>query len=97
MKQVVIPVGKRLLIKRKAAESKTASGIIIPEIAQKKEFKGTVVGVGAEVQEIKVGDEVQYAEHAMPTPMEHEGVEHLLLQAGDVFAIIRYEYDYTYI
>ena len=91
MKQIVIPVGKRLLIKRKAAESKTASGIIIAELAHKKEFKGTVIGVGAEVKEIKVGDEVQYAEHAMPTPMEHEGVEHLLLQAGDVFAIIRYE------
>ena len=56
-----------------------------------RDSKGTVVGVGAEVEEIKVGDEVQYAEHAMPTPMEHEGVEHLLLQAGDVFAIIRYE------
>ena len=38
MKQVVIPVGKRILIKRKASVTKTASGIIIPEVAQKKEF-----------------------------------------------------------
>tara|TARA_R110002020_G_scaffold107192_2_gene249135 strand:+ start:23072 stop:23347 length:276 start_codon:yes stop_codon:yes gene_type:complete len=91
MKQVVIPVGKRILIKRKASVTKTASGIIIPEVAQKKEFKGTVVGIGAEVEEIKIGDEVQYADHAMPTKMEHEGVEHLLLNQGDVFAIIRYE------
>ena len=91
MKQTVIPVGRRLLIKRKLAETKTASGLIIPEIAQKKEFKGTVVGVGQDITEIKIGDVVQYAEHAMPTPMEHEGVEHLLLQEGDVFAIVRYE------
>jgi chaperonin GroES len=91
MKQLIIPVGRRLLIKRKSAETKTASGIIIPEIAQKKEFKGEVVGVGQEVTEIKIGDVVQYAEHAMPTPMQHEGSEHLLLQEGDVFAIIRYE------
>tara|TARA_Y100000361_G_scaffold138427_1_gene140607 strand:- start:613 stop:888 length:276 start_codon:yes stop_codon:yes gene_type:complete len=91
MKQVVIPVGKKLLIKQKLAETKTASGIIIPEIAQKKEYKGTVVGVGAEVKEIKVGDVVQYADYAMPTPMEHDGEEHLLVQSGDVFAIIRYE------
>jgi chaperonin GroES len=91
MKQTVIPVGRRLLIKRKSAETKTASGLIIPEIAQKKEFKGTVVGVGQDITEIKIGDVVQYAEHAMPTPMEHEGVEHLLLQEGDVFAIVRYE------
>ena len=91
MKQLIIPVGRRLLIKRKSAETTTASGIIIPELAQKKEFKGEVVGVGQEVTEIKIGDVVQYAEHAMPTPMEHEGSEHLLLQEGDVFAIIRYE------
>ena len=49
---------------------------------KKKEYEGTVVGIGAEVE---------YAEHAMPTPMKHEGEEHILLQAGDVFAIIRYE------
>ena len=90
-KQIIIPVGKRLLIKRHTAESKTAGGIIIPEVAQKKEYKGTVVGIGAEVEEISIGDVVQYAEHAMPTPMKHEGEEHLLLQAGDVFAIIRDE------
>ncbi len=90
-KQIIVPVGKRLLIKRQTAETKTAGGLIIPEIAQKKEFKGTVVGIGAEVEEIQIGDVVQYAEHAMPTPMKHEGEEHLLLQAGDVFAIIRYE------
>tara|TARA_R110002012_G_scaffold259902_1_gene441524 strand:- start:6420 stop:6695 length:276 start_codon:yes stop_codon:yes gene_type:complete len=87
----VIPVGKKLLLKKWKAVTKTASGIIIPEIAQKKEYKGTVVGVGQEVKEIKVGDIVQYADYAMPTPMEHEGEEHLLVQSGDVFAIIRDE------
>ena len=90
-KQIIIPVGKRLLIAGALQISKAAGGIIIPEVAQKKEYKGTVVGIGAEVEEISIGDVVQYAEHAMPTPMKHEGEEHLLLQAGDVFAIIRYE------
>jgi|TARA_R100000742_G_C4277888_1_gene100131 chaperonin GroES len=87
----VIPVGKKLLLKKWKVATKTASGIIIPEIAQKKEYKGTVVGVGAEVKEIKIGDIVQYADYAMPTPMEHEGEEHLLVQSGDVFAILRDE------
>jgi|TARA_R110002020_G_scaffold75935_3_gene192928 chaperonin GroES len=87
----VIPVGKKLLLKKWKVETKTASGIIIPEIAQKKEFKGTVVGKGKDVHEIEVGDIVQYAEHAMPTPMMHQNVEHLLVQEGDVFAIVRYD------
>ena len=91
MSMTVIPVGKTLLLKKWKVETKTASGIIIPEIAQKKEFKGTVVGKGKDVHEIEVGDIVQYAEHAMPTPMMHQNVEHLLVQEGDVFAIVRYD------
>tara|TARA_R110002012_G_scaffold252001_1_gene429981 strand:+ start:742 stop:1017 length:276 start_codon:yes stop_codon:yes gene_type:complete len=91
MAQKIIPVGSKLLLKKWKVETKTAGGLIIPEIAQKKEFKGTVVGVGQEVKEIKVGDIVQYADYAMPTPMKHDNEEHLLVQAGDVFAIIRDE------
>jgi chaperonin GroES len=91
MAEKIIPVGQKLLIKEIKAASKTASGIIIPEIAQKITFRGEVIGVGDSVKEIKIGDIVQYAEHAMPTPMKHDGQEHLLLQAGDVYAIIRDE------
>jgi chaperonin GroES len=89
--QIVVPVGKKLLIKEIKAEVKTASGIIIPTIAQKVTYKGTVVGVGLGIDEISVGDIVQYAEHAMPTPMTHQGEEHLLVQEGDIYAIVRYE------
>jgi chaperonin GroES len=91
MAEKIIPVGQKLLIKEIKAASKTASGLIIPEIAQKITFRGEVIGVGDSVKEIKIGDIVQYAEHAMPTPMKHDGQEHLLLQAGDVYAIIRDE------
>ena len=50
-----------------------------------------VVPVGMKLLTIEIGDTVQYADHAMPTPMKHNGEEHLLLQLGDVYAIIRYE------
>ena len=91
MAEKIIPVGQKLLIKEIKAASKTASGLIIPEMAQKITFRGEGVGIGDSVKEIKIGDIVQYAEHAMPTPMKHDGQEHLLLQAGDVYAIIRDE------
>ena len=91
MAEKINPVGQKLLIKEIKAASKTASGLIIPEIAQKITFRGKVIGIGDSVKEIKIGDIVQYAEHAMPTPMKHDGEEHLLLQAGDVYAIIRDE------
>ena len=43
--QVVVPVGMKLLIKEIKAESKTASGIILPEMARKQTFQGLVVGL----------------------------------------------------
>ena len=95
--QVVVPVGMKLLIKEIKPKTKTASGLYLPEVAQKQTYQGTVIGRGDEVTEISIGDVVQYADHAMPTPMQHHNEEHLLLQVGDVYAIIRYEQDYTYI
>lgn len=88
MSQKVIPVGKKILIKQKKAATKTKTGLYLPEVAQKKEYKGTVVGIGQSVEEIKVGDVVQYTEHCLPTRMQHEEEEHLLIQEGDVFAIL---------
>ena len=88
MAQQVIPVGKKLLIKQKKAETMTKSGFILPEMAIKRECIGTVIGKGRSVEEIKIGDVVQYTEHCLPTSMTHDEEEHLLIQEGDVFAII---------
>jgi co-chaperonin GroES (HSP10) len=88
MEQIVIPVGKKLLIKQKKAETMTKSGFILPEMAIKRECIGTVIGKGRSVEEIKIGDVVQYTEHCLPTSMTHDEEEHLLIQEGDVFAIL---------
>ena len=40
------PLQDRILVKRVAAETKTASGIIIPDAAQEKPLEGEVVAVG---------------------------------------------------
>ena len=89
MAQKIIPVGKKILIKQKEAEKfYKNTAIVIPDIARKKEYKGVVVGVGRSVEDIKIGDIVQYTEHCLPTTMLHNDEEHLLINEGDVFAII---------
>jgi co-chaperonin GroES (HSP10) len=89
MAQQVIPVGKKLLLKQKESEKYFKNtDIIIPASAQTKENIGTIVGVGRGVEEIKIGDMVQYTEHCLPVPMKHNNEEHLLIQEGDVFAIL---------
>ena len=74
MAQQIIPVGKKILIHQKEAEKFFKNtNIIIPDKAQERENVGTVIGVGASVSEIKVGD---------------KDIEHLLIQEGDIFAIL---------
>ena len=88
MAQQVIPVGKKLLLKPKKQDEYSKGGIFIPDMARKKEFKGIVIGKGNGIDEIQIGDMVQYTEHCLPTTMEHDGSDHLLIQEGDVFAIL---------
>ncbi|NBU05817.1 MAG: co-chaperone GroES [Sphingobacteriia bacterium] len=91
MIQQVVPIGKKLLIKQKKAETfYKNTNIIIPDAAQKTENKGTVVAVGEGITEIKIGDEVQYSEHCLPTSMMHDNEEHLLIHEGDVYAKFKY-------
>ena len=40
------PLADRIVIRREAAESKSFGGIILPEAAQKKPQRGTIVAVG---------------------------------------------------
>ena len=89
-KTKIVPVGKKVLIRPKeVVRTVPGTNIIIPDSALEKEYKGFVVGVGAEVQEIVVDDLVQYAEYSVPQEVEHNGSKHLLINAGDVFAIIK--------
>tara|TARA_R110000851_G_scaffold96345_7_gene209116 strand:+ start:39957 stop:40229 length:273 start_codon:yes stop_codon:yes gene_type:complete len=85
----VIPVGRKILIKALEADQYfKGTNIIIPKSQQKKVSKGIVVGVGDAVAQIKNNDLVQYSENAASVPMSHDGEEHLLINEGDIFAIL---------
>jgi chaperonin GroES len=73
------------------AETKTASGIYIPETAQEKPQKGTVVAVGnGKVDEpltVKVGDQVLYGKYA-GTEITYDGKEYLIMRETDIYAVL---------
>lgn len=85
----VKPLGDRVLIKVKEMETKTASGLFIPQTAQEKTTTGTVVAVGDDKDAIvvKVGQEVMYDKYA-GTSIKIEGDDHLIVSAGDLIAIV---------
>lgn len=86
--QKITPVGKRILIKKKEDMYYPGTKIIIPEAIRSKSYKATVIAIGNDVAEIKVGDVIQYADYAVPTEMIHDDEPHLLIAAGDVLAVI---------
>ena len=85
------PLADRVLVEPAAAETKTSSGIIIPDTAKEKPQRGTVVAVGPGTTEnpvtVKVGDTVLYGKYA-GTELNHEGVDYLIMKEADILAIV---------
>jgi len=85
------PLADRVVIAPAAAETTTASGIIIPDTAKEKPQKGTIVAVGKgtkdESMTVKVGDTVLYGKYA-GTDLKLDGADYLIMRESDVLAII---------
>ncbi|MBL7895690.1 MAG: co-chaperone GroES [Bacteroidia bacterium] len=87
----VKPLADRVLVEPAEAETKTASGIIIPDTAKEKPMKGKVIAVGAgkkdEPVTVKVGDTVLYGKYA-GTELQIDGKEYLIMRESDIYAVI---------
>ena len=90
------PLEDKILVEATAAETKTASGLVIPDTAQEKPQEGTVVAVGKGrfdedgdriPMDIKEGDKVIYSKYG-GTEIKYEGKEYLILSSRDVLAVI---------
>jgi len=85
----VKPLKDRVLIKVMEAETKTASGIYIPDTAQEKTQTGSVIAVGDDKESItvKAGDKVMYDKYA-GTAISIDNVDHLIVKSSDILAIV---------
>lgn len=82
----------RVVIEAAAAETKTASGIIIPDTAQGKPQKGKVISISdldekGNKPSVKVGDTVLYGKYA-GTEVNVGDKEFLIMRESDIFAVI---------
>ena len=79
------PLGDRVLLKVEEVETKTASGIYIPENAsQEKPTTAEVVAIGSEVKELVVGDTIMYTKFARTSTVTIDGVEYLVMETSEV-------------
>ena len=85
------PLADRVLVEPLEAETKTASGIIIPDTAKEKPQKGSIVAVGPGTKEnpvtVKVGDSVLYGIYS-GTELKLEGKDYLIMRESDILAIV---------
>ena len=85
------PLADRVVIEPAPAETKTASGIIIPDNAKEKPQKGTVIATGKGTKDepitVQVGDSVLYGKYA-GTDLKLEGKDYLIMRESDILAII---------
>ena len=87
----ITPLADRVIIQQAEAETTTASGIIIPDTAQEKPQKGTVIAVGKGTKDnpmtVKAGDTVLYGKYA-GTELKHNGSDYMIMKESDILAIV---------
>ena len=95
-KTTVRPMEDRVLLKPTEAETKTKSGIYLPESAAEKPMTGKVIAVGpGKLNDdgsrtppcVKKGDTVIYGKYA-GTEVDIDGVEHMIVKETELLGII---------
>ena len=90
------PLEDRLVVKPAEAESKTASGIVLPETAKEKPTRGKVISVGPGKMlengkrspvSVKVGEEVYYGKYA-GTEVKINDDKFVILRESDLLGVV---------
>ena len=81
------PLGTRVLVEQVDAETKTASGLIIPDSAKEKPLHATVLAIGNDVEQLKVGDTIIYGKF-IGTELNFDGKDYLMLEQSEILAVM---------
>ena len=91
------PLHDRVIIKRLDNETKTASGLVIPDTAAEKPDQGEILAVGTGKKDdsgkvipldVKVGDRVLFGKYAGQT-VKVDSNELLVMREEDIMAVVQ--------
>ena len=91
------PLQDRVIVKRLDQETKTASGIFIPDNAAEKPDQGEVLAIGPGKRDdsgktinldVKVGDKVLFGKYAGQS-VKLDGQEYLVMREDDLMAVVQ--------
>ena len=90
------PLHDRVIVKRLEQETKTASGIVIPDNAAEKPDQGEVVAVGngkiledgkVRPLDVKVGDRILFGKYSGQS-VKVEGTEYPVMREDDIMGVV---------
>jgi len=90
------PLQDRVIVKPMDAESKTASGIVLPDTAKEKPTKGKVIAAGPGKLDdkgkpmelgVRAGDTVYYGKYS-GTDVEVSGEKFVILRESDILGVL---------
>ena len=90
------PLGDKILVRRVEAETKTKSGIVLPDSAKEKPKRGKIIALGDGKRlesgerapwNVKKGDEVIFASYA-GTEIKIDNEEMMIMSEDDILAVV---------
>ena len=91
------PLADRVVVEPSEEEQKTSTGLYLPDSAQERPSRGTVIAVGPGrlddsgkrvTPDVKVGDKILYAKYS-GTEVKVEDKDLLVLKESDILAVIQ--------
>jgi chaperonin GroES len=96
MAEKLRPLQDRVVVERADQETKTASGIVIPDAAAEKPDQGVIIAIGNGkrndkgdliAMSVKVGDRILFGKYSGQT-VKINGKELLVMREEDIFAVV---------
>lgn len=88
------PLGDRIVIKKTEVETKTKSGIIVPDSAQEQPQMAEVVAISEDIinddkkkDQVSIGDKVIFAKYS-GTEVKVDEEEVTILKLSDILAVV---------
>lgn len=82
------PLADYVVAQQEEAETKTASGLYLPDKAQEKPKVAKVLAVGKDVKQVKAGDRIIYKSYST-TDVKVSAEESILVKEEDILATVK--------
>jgi chaperonin GroES len=82
------PLGDYVVAQAEEAETKTASGLYLPDKAAEKPKTAKVVAIGHDAKQVKVGNRIVYKSYST-TEVKVGSEEYILVKEEDILATVK--------